>query len=351
MSTYTKEKNLVIFTLDGTKGTYKLDINTGVFYGIKGAPIKNCPRKSEIVRLFPCYRNDNGNNLGYILRCMFDKHSNTETYVDYVEAMQAADKLDAIGIGLLCLDKDRYIYLGKHIKALATYIKEHDNFHYREFAMWCEFEEAKKKLGALADLLTAEMYEGIKRIDADLSEEELSVCVYYLGRGKYWEYHRGSVDKLAEYIRMCRQMERAPQKVNNFMREYCETKKTYELRKAEYDNKQIAINYAKHSKAWEFAYGDYVIVIPTSGQDIIDEGAKMHHCVGSYVGYVVRNHTYICFVRHKDTPDIPYITCQVYTNGEIGQYFLAYDRYISDEKDKAFKEAFTNHLRQVWEEN
>lgn len=146
-------------------------------------------------------------------------------------------------------------------------------------------------------------------------------------------------------------MERAPQKVNNFMREYCETKKTYDLRKAEYDNKQIAINYAKHSKAWEFAYGDYIIVIPTSGQDIIDEGAKMHHCVGSYVGDVVRNYTYICFVRRKDTPNIPYITCQVYTSGEIGQYFLAYDRYISDEKDKAFKAAFANHLRQVWEEN
>lgn len=351
MSTYTKEKNLIIFALDGTKGTYKLDINTGIFYGIKGAPIKSCPRRNEIVRLLPYYHTDNSNNLSYVLHAMFNNHYNTAIYVEYVEAMQAADKIDAIGINPLCLGKDQYAYLGKHIKALAAYIKEHDDFRYREFTMWCEFEEAKKELGALADLLTAEMYDGIKRIGVDLSKEELSVCAYYLGRGKYWEYHRGSVDRLAEYIRMCRKMGMAPQKVNNFMREYCETKKTYELRRAEYDNKQIAINYAKHSKAWEFAYGDYVIVIPTSGQDIIDEGAKMHHCVGSYVDNVVRNDTYICFVRHKDTPDIPYITCQVYTNGNIGQYFLAYDRYISDEKDKAFKEAFANHLRQVWEEN
>ena len=351
MSTYTKEKNFIIICLDGAKGTYKLDINTGVFYGIKGAPIKSCPRKSEIARMFPCFRSDNGNNLDYVLRCMFENNSYTSSYVNYVEVMQAADKVDAIGMDLLCLDRDQYIYLGNHIKALATYIKEHDDFYYRDFRMWCEFEEAKKKLGALADLLTAEIYNAIKRVANDLSEEEISVCAYYLCRGKYWEYHRGNVERLSEYIEMCRKMERAPQKVNNFMREYCETKKTYELRKVEYDNRQIAMNYAKHSKAWEFAYGDYVIVIPTTGQDIIDEGAKMHHCVGGYVNDVVQNYTYICFVRHKDTPDIPYITCQVHTDGRIGQYFLAYDRHISAETDKAFKEAFANHLREVWGEN
>ena len=351
MSTYTKEKNFIIFSLDGAKGTYKLDINTGAFYGIKGSPIKTCPRKSEIVRMFPYYHSDNGNNLGYVLRSMFDNNGNTTTYANYVEAMQAADKIDAIGVGLLCLHKEQYVYLGEHIKMLAAYVKEHDTFYYRDFVMWCEFENAKKKLGSLADLLTAEMYDAIKRSNLHTSEEELSVCAYYLGRGKYWEYHRGNINKLAEYIVMCRRMEKAPQKVNNFMREFCETQKTYELRRAEYDNRQIAINYAKHSKAWEFAYGDYVVVIPTTGQDIVEEGAKMHHCVGSYVADVVRNNTYICFVRHKDTPDIPYITCQVYPDGKIGQYFLAYDRWISDETDKAFKEAFANHLREVWEEN
>ena len=351
MSTYTKEKNFIVISLDGAKGTYKLDINTGVFYGIKGAPIKTCPCKNKIAQLFPYFRADNGNNLDYVLRCMFESNSYTSSYVNYVEAMQAADKVDAIGVGLLCLHKEQYVYLGEHIKMLATYVKEHDTFYYRDFVMWCEFENAKKKLGSLADQLTPEMYDAIKRANLDLSEEELSVCIYYLVRGKYWEYHRGNMNKLVDYIRLCRGMEKAPQKVNNFMREFCETKKTYELRKAEYDNRQIAMNYAKHSKAWEFAYGDYIIVIPTTGQDIVDEGAKMHHCVGGYVEDVIQNYTYICFVRHKDTPDTPYITCQVYPDGKIGQYFLAYDRYISAETDKAFKEAFANHLLQVWGEN
>jgi hypothetical protein len=74
----------------------------------------------------------------------------------------------------------------------------------------------------------------------------------------------------------------------------------------------------------------------------------MHHCVGSYVNRVLNGDTYICFVRHKDTPDECYITCQVNTDGTIGQYFLAYDRYISTDRDKAFYNAFQAHLKSVW---
>ena len=40
MSTYTKNKNIITITLDNTSGDYRLDINTGVFYGVKGSPIK-----------------------------------------------------------------------------------------------------------------------------------------------------------------------------------------------------------------------------------------------------------------------------------------------------------------------
>ena len=351
MSTYRKERNFIIISLDNSSGDYRLDINTGVFYGIKGNPVKTCPRRLEIGCLFPYYRSANGNNLDYILHSMFVNNNTTAAYTKYAEAMQAADKVDAIGVGLLSLRREHYIYLGNHIKALATYVKEHDVFNYRDFKCWCEFEEAKKRLGSIADLLTCEMYSALLNEKEDLTIEEIGVCAYYLGRGKYWEYHSGSVRNLIDYIEKCRLMEQPPQKVNNFMREYCETKKTYALRQTEFDNKKMALNYAKHSKAWEFQFGDHIVVIPTCGQDIVTEGERMHHCVGSYVNNVLRNECYICFIRHKDTPDTPYITCQVYTNGEIGQYFLAYDHYISSERDRAFKSAFAKHIAEVWETN
>lgn len=350
MSTYKKEKNLIIITLDNSNGSYRLDINTGIFYGIKGSPVKTCPRRREIYSLLYYYRDEAGGNLNYVIRNMLDTYSNTSAYIRYISAMQSADKVDALGFPRLGLRNEQYVYLAENIKALSLWVKDHDKseFNYRDFHHWCEYEKAKKNLGAVADLLTPDMYYALTQVRPALSIEEIGVCAYYLGRGKYWEYHRGCISSLIEYIEWCRLMEKTPQKVNNFMREYCETKQEYNLRKAEFDDKKMARNYVKHSKAWEFEYGDFKIVIPTTAQDIVTEGSRMHHCVGSYVDSVINGNTYICFVRRKDIPDACYITCQVHTNGKIGQYFLAYDRYISTEEDKAFYKAFQEHLNTVW---
>ena len=350
MSTYKKEKNVIVITLDNSNGSYRLDINTGIFYGIKGSPVKTCPRRSEISSLFSHDHYDGGNNLAYIIRKMVVNYTNTSVYTRFVTAMQSADKVDALGFPLLYLSREQYEYLGNNIKSLSAWQKENDmeEFSYSSFLRWCEYDKAKKSLGAVADLLTPDMYYTLTNHSLTITPEEIGVCAYYLNRGKYWEYHNGNVNNLIRYIELCRLLEKAPQKVNNFMREYCETKKTYELRKTEFDNKKMALNYSKHSKAWEFEYGDYRVVIPTTAQDIVTEGQRMHHCVGSYVNRVLENDCYICFVRHKDTPDDCYITCQVYTNGNIGQYFLAYDNYITSAEDKAFYNAFQAHLRAVW---
>jgi hypothetical protein len=143
-------------------------------------------------------------------------------------------------------------------------------------------------------------------------------------------------------------MEKEPQKVNNFMREYCETKNEYEQKKTEYDNNRLRNNYAKHTKAFNFTFGEYSVIVPTCGQDIVDEGQNMHHCVGSYVDRVLENSTYIVFIRKTATPDQCYLTCQVDNEGNIGQYYLAYDRTIRTEEDFAFREAFQNHLKANW---
>lgn len=350
MATYSKDKNFIIINLDGVSGSYRLDINTGIFYGIKGSPIKTCPHRSKILSLFPYSSREGSNNLTYLIHGMINNYAITSAYVRYATAMQGADKVDALGFPSLSLCEEQYAYLGENIKALSAWAKDNDKseFVYRDFFRWCEYEKAKKNLGAVADLLTPDMYYAITHSRPDLTIEEIGVCAYYLGRGKYWEYHNGSVCSLITYIEWCRMLEKAPNKVNNFMREYCETKKEYELNKTEFDNKKMALNYAKHSKAWEFEYGDFKVIIPTTAQDIVTEGSRMHHCVGSYVNKVLNGDTYICFVRRKDTPEECYITCQVYTNGNIGQYFLAYDRYISSAEDRAFYEAFQAHLKTVW---
>ena len=349
MSTYRKEKNLIIIDLDGVNGSYTLDLNTGILYGVKGSPIKVCPRKREVANLFPSWCKDE-TNLTYTLYRMFANANRTSEYPNYVDTLLSADKLDSLGCPCYHLYDEQYEYLAKNIKLLNRYLKDilDGAFHYHNFYKWCEWEKTVKSLGSLANDLTSDMYYALTRYNYQHTNEELAVCIYYLTKGKMWEYEEEHLFKLYNYIAKCNLMNKKPLKVNNFMREYVETIKTYNLYKTEYDNKLLAKNYDKHSEAWEFEYGDFKVVIPTTATDIIDEGKNMHHCVGSYVNAVLDNTTYICFIRHKDTPNDCYITCQVHTNGEIGQYFLAYDRHIRTDEDKEFKRAFQNHLTRVW---
>ena len=352
MSHYTKERNIITIDLNGVNGVYRLNINTGEYLGLKGKPVKTISHRGEIYRLFPHYRGDGSTNLTYVLYGMFDRCSQTSQFLDYLAALQGADRLDALGVGALDLYNDEYAYINEHIKPFTKYMElikeENKPFRFSEFESWLEYAEAKKKYGALLDQVSPQIFKDIERYIPDHTDEELSVALYYCVRGKMHEYHRGSLDKLRDYIRTCRAMEKKPEKVNNFMREYCETKKLYELRKTEFDNKAIASNYQKQSEAWQFEYNGFIIQIPTCGQDLVTEGELMHHCVGGYVSDIINGTCFICFVRKKENPNVPYITCQVHTNGKIGQYFLAYDKHISSAEDKDFYDAYQEHLKKVW---
>lgn len=345
-----KEKNFINFQMEGIEKVYRLDINTGIFYGLNGKPVKTCPKNSEMLRASKQYFDKKN-----ILKILFDVFSspNTAYYMLYANEMQIADKLDSLNI--FCLDKNtrNYNYINENIDFLVRYVKvkDTDAFYTSDFKEWLQFEELKLKYGNAIEGLTFTMFSCLTTDIQDLTTKELSVCTYYLIKGKFWEYHEEDLDNLYEYILMCRKMNKVPEKTSNFMREYCETKKTYLLFKTEFDNKQIIENYTKQSKAWEFEDGEFIIKIPQSGKDLIDEGKNMHHCVGGYIDSIVNGSTYICFVRKKENPDKGYITCQVRPySGEIGQYYLSNDRYISKEQDIEFKNKFQEYLYSVWKQ-
>ena len=354
MSHYTKERNNITFIIDGTNGNYKFDLSNGQFFGLKGTAIKTCQKKTEIRRLLQRSNNYHGSwsNLERVLFNMFDS-GYTSAYPRFLNMLKGAERLDAIDFTGDIWDIHDFEYINTNFAYLNKYIQdelngEQSQFRTDNFINYVEFNKARKELGGLAEQLTPEIYRKVKEYLPNITIEEWSVVVYYLIRGKYWEYHHGDCRKLTEYINTCRAMEKEPLKVNNFMREYCETMKEYELRKVEFDNKKIRNNYELHKSAFEFAHGDFVVVLPQTAQDIIDEGRNMHHCVGSYVDRVVDNGTYIVFIRHKDTPTECYLTCQVSTMGDIQQYYLAYDRTIRSAEDIEFKNAFQTHLKANW---
>lgn len=61
-----------------------------------------------------------------------------------------------------------------------------------------------------------------------------------------------------------------------------------------------------------------ILRVPRDAQEIKDEGAILHHCVGTYVDQVAKGLTHIFFVRKEKEPDTPYFTME-YNNGHVVQ--------------------------------
>lgn len=348
MATISKNRNLVSVTLS-TNRTYVFDVNTAELKGLRGQPLKQYP--ANFLAEVRTYRwNCSNRDFLYRLASIFDNYklSNLRNLIDM---LKTADSLSNMGIPVGGLSEGAIGYIAENISLFAKIYKECgedvDNA-YRMYRQEKERIDFVSKYGIKVYQALSNDMNLLRNLNREnLTKEEAEAVAYIWTNGKWGEFG-GSIVKIFEYIKFCRKIEKTPQHNNNFVREFVETKREYEARKKVYDTEAIHRNYAKKANAFNFSFGGYTIVIPTCGEDIINEGKNMHHCVGGYVDDVVANSTYIVFVRPIDNPSACYITCEVGRNGRIGQYFLAYDKRISKAEDIAFKEAFAKHLAENW---
>lgn len=75
----------------------------------------------------------------------------------------------------------------------------------------------------------------------------------------------------------------------------------------------------------KYAYGnaEYIIRVPESLAEIVQDGRALHHCAGSsdrYFDRIVQRETYICFLRRAADPETPYYTIEVEPGGTIRQH-------------------------------
>lgn len=77
----------------------------------------------------------------------------------------------------------------------------------------------------------------------------------------------------------------------------------------------------------------YIVILPSSYKDIIEEGKNLHHCVGSYVDLVRKKETKILFMRNRENRKKSLITLEV-RNEELRQYAGMCDRKVTEEEMK-----------------
>lgn len=92
-----------------------------------------------------------------------------------------------------------------------------------------------------------------------------------------------------------------------------------ERREAQAEKDRLAaLTYEKRRveliKKYSFSMDGYMIRIPDSKNEILDEGRKLQHCVGGYADRHMRGDVTILFMRNEKKPHVPWLTIEMQGN-------------------------------------
>lgn len=385
-------KGIISFSYEhpskGTTLSYQYDINKNIFIGKSGRQVKTIQNKTTLqyqirnhLHIASFYDEPTEKTTKSLTLLAFSYALNYSYYPgNYNEIILKANMLDSLNLDIvkhlislnqitsLTSIKKEKIKLFKEWFENKYAINNNFVFSFSEFLQYINLIETLKKYPCLKDINNLEEQKFLiehfykSNIYSRFGNEEKMVMEYYYIQrqlykidflrektiAKYTMNYYETLERVKEYLEICKKIGINPQKEKDFFRLYKDTLNTYYLYQKEFDNGCLKRHYANQRKAFSFSYGQYEIVIPQNTQDIVKEGQEMHHCVGSYVNKVVNNDCYIVFVRNKNDLTTPYITAEIFTDGRIGQYYLSYDRTITLDEDKEFKEMFQKHLTKNW---
>ena len=112
-----------------------------------------------------------------------------------------------------------------------------------------------------------------------------------------------------------------------------ERKKTVEKK-----YKKIRDRYKEAAAVYGFTERGLTIRPAKNASEIIDEGRKLHHCVGgdNYLTKHANRVTIILFLRSSKAPEIPYITVEATPTGDIKQWYGIHDTKPDKKKIERF---------------
>lgn len=112
-------------------------------------------------------------------------------------------------------------------------------------------------------------------------------------------------------------------------------------KKDELLRRKIAILTSERQR-YKYLFKNLLSIPAENVDDLIAEGAALHHCVGTYANKYAKGETDIVFIRKVSEPDKPFYTVEV-QNNEIVQVRGSYNCGMTDDV-KEFVEHFTNDV-------
>jgi hypothetical protein len=151
----------------------------------------------------------------------------------------------------------------------------------------------------------------------------------YVYGGIYFESTEVRTSYL-DYLEMCNKLKNADIKISEWkfdtVQELLDAHdRTVEVFNAnieftKYDEKQREKFQKAIEEEQKYLYEEesFSVIAPSKISDIINEGYKLHHCVGGYVDNVIDGRTDILFIRKTDNIEKPFYTLEV-RNGAVRQ--------------------------------
>lgn len=130
---------------------------------------------------------------------------------------------------------------------------------------------------------------------------------------------------------------------NSLKREHDITARNYKLVINKIQEEKFIIT-AKTLKKYEYGNSKYIVVVPETPQDLINEGRNNRNCVGSYIQSFSNGKSNIFFIRRKETPNTSYVTLEM-RGSKITQAYLSSNRTITDKQTLAFIDEWQEHLK------
>lgn len=129
------------------------------------------------------------------------------------------------------------------------------------------------------------------------------------------------LELLSDYIDMCDSMnipyEKYPKSLK-LLHDLAVKNHTIQINRQQQEQFKRIINDEKYQNL-SYSGTEYSVIVPSTTNDIVNEGRFLHHCVASYVDRVINGETKILFLRYNKSIDKPLVTLEVRNNG-VRQY-------------------------------
>ena len=197
----------------------------------------------------------------------------------------------------------------------------------------------------------------------------MAQAINYLKRQQAESYQGKSIgiilNQYSDYMNMCKKLKKhcddeMVYKPRELKRRHDEAAAEIAAREAEIQAAEYSEKYKeaekvlkKIRKKFEYAGESFLIVVPRKIVDIVKEGRALHHCAGAtdrYFDRIKQNETYICFLRKKEAPELPFYTIEVEPGGTIRQHRGMFDEEPEIETVKPFLQEWQKEIKKRMKE-